>query len=233
VVKENLLVRSGKGNQERRFLMWNQNLNSGFSTGVKVWNQGAVEFYPLVLPQPSDEWFKKFRLKSLSKNSKDHMFSRIGPSQFHKGNIWFGLFFPELWGESGIGGYGYFDTESLQYSVHYRPEWADWAASAFSVKGNTMWVGLYYQGDITTGSGGAVRYDLHTGGSLHIAIPEMVHVIQEWQGAVFFGTANGVWILDDEQLTQGYFAVDQQGVYQLEWDTPITVNELKAKARTK
>ena len=96
-----------------------------------------------------------------------------------------------------------------------------------------MWVGLFYQGDITTASNGAMRYDLHTSDSLHIAIPEMVHVIQEWQGAVFFGTANGVWILDDGKLTPGYFTVDRQGAYQLEWDTLISVNELGAKTITK
>ncbi len=223
VAEENLLVVPGPKSQERRFLVWNHKLTSDIRTGVKVRRENLTEFFPL--PQPDQELFETFR-PTRSGGYPHSMATTIGPFQFHKNKIWFGLAFPDAEGESGVGGYGVFDTGTLEYRIHYRPEWAQWAASAFWVKGGTMWVGLFRQGERSVNSAGVVQFHPQTGSSWHIGIPEMVYVIQEWQGTVFFGTSNGVWILDGNTLIPGYFTVNRSGRYQLKWEKAIAVPKL-------
>ena len=217
LVQEHLLIRDGSGEQSNRYLVWNNEINSGhYVTGVKVRQQGSVKFYPL--PQPNDKLFKKERPDY---SDYDYSMSNaVGPFQFIDSKIWFGLTFYDGEGESGVGGYGYFDTETLQYNIEYKPKWADKSASAFYMRGNTMWLGLHRRGEGSDHPGGVIRYDLQTGGITHFEIPEVVHVVKEWQGAVFFGTTNGVWILASGKMTQGYFTIDRKGKYRLEWNAP-------------
>jgi len=220
LVQEHLLIRDGPGDDLNRYLVWNNEINSGhYVTGVKVRQHGTVKFYPL--PQPSAKLAKQLKPQYSDRDfdSNYSISNAVGPFQFMDSKIWFGLTFYDGEGESGVGGYGYFDTETLQYNIEYKPKWADMSASAFYINGNSMWLGLYHQGEVNY-SGGVIRYDLQTGDITHFEIPEVVHVVKEWQGAVFFGTTNGVWILASGKMTQGYFTIDRKGNYRLEWNAP-------------
>ncbi len=227
VVQEHILDRTNAAKGNGRFLVWNPPINSLESHSTGIWIRGREKARYLPLPQPSEKVFLAMRPRVAWPG--EGRGSQIGPFQFWKGNIWFGLTFLNMGGQTGLGGYGYFDTQTHKYHLHYVSEWAAWAASAFYKSQDSIWVGIRNQGDGPAIPGGVLQYHSKTRAVIHYEIPEVVFVIQKYKNFMVFGTANGIWVLDNEHLIPGYFTVDQKGIYQLEWEKAIAVTKLGKK----
>ena len=72
--------------------------------------------------------------------------------------IWFGKAFREDEG-IGVGGLGYFDTITSNYTFLDVPGLADWSTSALLIEEDAAWIGLAAYPEGETLGGGVLRYD--------------------------------------------------------------------------
>jgi hypothetical protein len=84
---------------------------------------------------------------------------RVGGHQVVGDRIWFGKAFYDGEGTTGVGGLGYFDTRSKQFTIFSIPELADWSVSALYVEDDAVWAGLVNHPEGAGRSGGLIRYD--------------------------------------------------------------------------
>ncbi|GMV99952.1 MAG: hypothetical protein AMXMBFR84_10910 [Candidatus Hydrogenedentota bacterium] len=87
----------------------------------------------------------------------------IGPWQIEGDKFWFGKTFYDGEGNSGVGGFGYFDPSDQIYHMFAPPEIADWSVSAIHVTANAVWLALKDRGEYRESSGGLLRYDRNSG----------------------------------------------------------------------
>jgi hypothetical protein len=97
-------------------------------------------------------------------------------------------------GNSGVGGFGYFDTSDRQYHLFIPPELADYSVSAIRVGPDAVWMGIYQSGEYGGSPAGVLCYDRQT---------EAVHKY-ELPDAVYGFTISGKWTL---MLTSSGIAV--------------------------
>ncbi len=138
--------------------------NFGSQAVVERTNSG-FKVYPL--PQSDVETYKKLRAMDAKnrwppiRTAKDYERQEvIGPYQVEDGRIWFGNQYYDGEGDSGVGGFGYFDMKTRRYQLFSPPEIARWEISALLVDADAVWLGLDHFGeDISKWPGGLVRWD--------------------------------------------------------------------------
>lgn len=87
----------------------------------------------------------------------------IGPYQVEGDRIWFGTQYYDGEGETGVGGFGYFETETRLYKIFSPMEIADWEISALLVEPEVVWLGLdRFVEDVSKVPGGLVCWDRKT-----------------------------------------------------------------------
>jgi hypothetical protein len=127
-----------------------------------------------------------------------------GPYQIVGSRIWFGKFFYDGEGHSGVGGLGYFDTTTLQYTWVDIPELVNWSVSAILIEEDAAWVGLVGYGEGEEYGGGLLRYDFKSRTSQKFPVEEVVYQIVRWQDRVYAGTKNGAYQVKGGTLTRRY-----------------------------
>jgi len=83
----------------------------------------------------------------------------IGPWQVEGEKLWFGKTFYDGEGNSGIGGFGYFDPSEKRYRLFTSSLIADWSVSAISVQPDAVWLALVSRGEYGDDGGGLLRFD--------------------------------------------------------------------------
>ena len=81
----------------------------------------------------------------------------IGPWQVEGDRLWFGKTFYDDEGQTGVGGFGYFDSSERRFQLFAAGETADWSTSAILVQPGAIWLALAGRGD--TGTATAVSLD--------------------------------------------------------------------------
>jgi hypothetical protein len=97
------------------------------------------------LPQSSFDAFAKARRLRVKDNyirANTEFDERIGPWQIADAKLWFGKTFYDGEGNSGVGGFGYFDPATRKYTLFAPPEIADWSVTAIIVEPGAVWTGL-------------------------------------------------------------------------------------------
>jgi hypothetical protein len=131
----------------------------------------------------------------------------IGPWQREDGRIWFGKTFYDAEGNSGVGGFGYFDEKKKKLELFSPPEIADWSVSALAVTPDAVWMALVNNGEYGEWSGGLLRYDRHTGAFRQLPLPDVIFRLTCSNGRILAATDFGFAVVEGDQITR--FFVDQ------------------------
>ena len=109
---------------------------------------GSVQQFPL--PQSTYEEFslaRPARVQDGYSREGTVMNEQIGPYQIADGTLWFAKTFYDGEGMTGVGGFGYFDTQAGEYRTYSPVEIKDWSATAMLVESDTIWIGLARSGE--------------------------------------------------------------------------------------
>jgi hypothetical protein len=193
-------------------------------SGILVGKSGQQTFHPL--PFPSPELYRELRPEMFERNPIFESYppilnARIGPFQIAGGGIVFGLDFYDGEGLSGLGGYGVFDLDSLEYDIRYHPELVEWSSSALLVDGGTLWLGLRRNPEGAWWSAGLAEIDMATGSVRRYPETNLIHRIIRWEDKLLLATGNGISVIEDGKLRSGVFDVDREGNYFLTHRTPV------------
>jgi hypothetical protein len=115
------------------------------------------------LPQSTYEEFARARPDRVRNGYTRHVMKieeTFGAWQTVGNRVWFGKAFYDGEGTSGIGGLGYFDTETHRFALVDAPELTPWSASALLIEGDTAWIGLARQPEGARYSNGLLRLNL-------------------------------------------------------------------------
>jgi hypothetical protein len=116
-----------------------------------------------------------------------------GPYQIVGSRIWFGKTFYDGEGSTGVGGLGYFDTATSQYTLLSVPQMAEWSTSAILVEGTDVWAALVGYPEGEAYGGGVVRYDLRRRTTQSFPADEVITRIVRFQDRIYLTSKNGAY----------------------------------------
>jgi hypothetical protein len=129
---------------------------------------------------------------------------RPGPFQEVGSRIWLGKVFYDGEGHSGVGGLGYFDTNTSQYTWVNVPGLTGWSVSAILIEEDAAWVGLVNHPEGESYGGGLLRYDFKSRTSMTFPIDEVVYQIVRWKDRIYVATKNGASLVKGTTLARRY-----------------------------
>lgn len=117
----------------------------------------------------------------------------VGPHQAVGDRFWFGTSFYAGEGGWGIGAVGSV-TATGEFQMLRIPQLFEWSVSALLVEPETIWAGRVSEGEYGDNSGGLLEYNRRTSHVRIHEVPDVIHRITVVEGAVFLGTAHGLYI---------------------------------------
>jgi hypothetical protein len=198
-------------------LVWNRNIAANGhggpgASGVYELSAGSARFQPL--PQPTFEAFAKYRPRRVQDGyTRDiaHFETEVGPFQADGGRLWFGTWFYDGEGTTGVGGHGTFEIESGRWHVVYDRALAEWSSSAILVEPRAVWLGLMRQPEGAAYSGGLLRYDRDTRSMRRFNIPAIIHVIRRVGASLWLATDDGLYVHGGNGITHIDFVPEVDG----------------------
>ena len=168
---------------------------------------------PVPLPQSTYDQFAQARPQRVRDgySRASTIDERVSAHQVVGDRIWFGKAFYDGEGTTGVGGLGYFDTRSKQFTIFSISELADWSISALFVESDAVWAGLVNYPEGAGHSGGLIRYDLSTRNVTRYNLPDIVLTMIRQNNALFIGTSNGLYVLRDDRFTRFRFEPNLDG----------------------
>lgn len=128
----------------------------------------------------------------------------IGPVQLEGDKLWFGKTFYDGEGNSGVGGFGYFDTKDHQFHQFLPPEVADFSISAILVEPDTVWMGILHAGEWGDSPAGILRYDRKTHTVHKYDLPDAVNGLVASGNRLLASTSSGIAVIEGDETTR-YF----------------------------
>ncbi len=165
----------------------------------EVTNTRTGESYPL--PQPSYRLFSQWRPRRVDDGYTEgsvSLESNIGPWQLVNGQLWFGLYFYDGEGTSGVGGIGTFDLATKKYQISYMKEIAADSSVAMLVEPDTVWLGLGMEPEGVEFGTGIAKISRANGTVVRYKAPGIVNTFVRSGNKVFVGTADGVMVFNDD-----------------------------------
>jgi len=125
----------------------------------------------------------------------------IGPHQIEGSRLWFGNQFYDGEGMTGVGAFGYFDTDTRRYRLFSPPEVAPYETSAILVEPDSVWLGLdRFVEDISAAPGGLIRWTRRTHEVRHYKLEFVISVIKRRGDSLHLKTHGGYAILRNDGL---------------------------------
>ncbi|MFN8008771.1 MAG: hypothetical protein U0V70_17450 [Terriglobia bacterium] len=171
--------------------------------------KGIVKSYPMPKSEVKDwELARKDEatLRSIPP-TKAELKEQIGPHQLKGDRLWFGKTFYNGEGDTGVGGFGYFDPLRRAYHLYSPPEIHAWSVGAILVESEFLWLALQHFGEYGTSPGGLLRWDRKTEQVRMFRIDSVISQIRRYNGVLYLGANDGIIVLRDDRL-QSFF-VDQ------------------------
>jgi hypothetical protein len=160
------------------------------------------------LPQSSFDAFAKARRLRVKDNyirANTEFDERIGPWQIADGKLWFGKTFYDGEGNSGVGGFGYFDPATRKYRLFVPPEIADWSVTAIVVEPGAVWTGLAHGGEYGGPSGGVLRFDPQSETVSKFYLPDFARDFLRVKDDLLIATSGGIAVLHGNDQPMRYF----------------------------
>ena len=161
--------------------------------------------YPL--PQSTYDDFAKAR----PKRAKDGYVREgttieetIGSVQPEGDKLLFGKTFYDGEGNSGLGGFGYFDATDRQYHLFALPEVVDFSISPILVKPDAIWMGAYWACEYGCPPGTILRYDRRGQTMRRYDLPDVVNGFVASGDRLLAYTNFGFAVIEGDQ-TRRYF----------------------------
>ena len=129
---------------------------------------------------------------------------KIGPTQSEGDKLWFGKTFYDGEGNSGVGGFGYFDASDHQYHLFVPPEVADCSVSAIHVEPDAVWMGIFQFGEYGGSPVGVLRYDRKTQAVYKYELPDAVYGLTVSGNRTLAPTSSGIAVIDGHRVSR-YF----------------------------
>jgi hypothetical protein len=139
----------------------------------------------------------------------------IGPHQVEEDRLWFGKTFYNGEGDTGVGGFGYFDAGSLSYKLYAPAEIWKWSVSALLLEPDAAWLGLSHYDEGWGMSGGLLRWDRATQSVRHFNLKATSHQIVQWHDALYLATDEGIEVLHDNQVDRYIVDAAPNGKFQI------------------
>jgi hypothetical protein len=159
------------------------------------------------LPQSTYDAFARARRRRVTDNyvrENTIIAEAIGPVQSEGERLWFGKTFYDGEGNSGVGGFGYFDTSDRRYHLFVPPEVADYSVSAIRVEPDAVWMGIFQSGEYGGSPAGLLRYDRKTQVLHKYGLPDAVYGLTVSGHRTLVPTSSGIAVIDGDE-TSRYF----------------------------
>ena len=161
--------------------------------------------YPL--PQSTFDDFAKARSLRVKDNyvrENTIIYETIGPTQTDGDKLWFGKTFYDGEGNSGVGGFGYFDASDRQYHLFTPSELADCSVSAIRAEPDAVWLGIAQMGEYNGSPRGVLRYDRQTGTVRKYDLPDAVYDLASSGDRILAVTSSGIAVIEGGRVKR-YF----------------------------
>lgn len=162
------------------------------------------------LPQTSYDEFARLRpstASTISPRRSATIDETIGPWQIVDNTLWFAKTFYDGEGNTGVGGFGYFDTERLKYRIYCPAEILDWSVTAMLVEPDAVWLALAGNGEYRTTSGGLLRFDRATEKMERMEFPDIVNEMARIGDDLLLATDSGAAVVRNHVVRR--FILDQ------------------------
>jgi hypothetical protein len=136
---------------------------------------------------------------------------KIGPAQSEGDKLWFGKTFYDGEGNSGVGGFGYFDASDRQYHLFVPPEIADYSVSAIRVEPDAVWLAVFQFGEYGGSPVGVLRYDRKTQAPRKYELPDAVYGLTESGSRTLVATSSGIAVIDGDQVSRYFVDITTDG----------------------
>jgi len=180
----------------------------------------ATKRYPL--PQTSHDELARIRPVNYARQV-DSIEETIGPWQMVDGAFWFAKTFYDGEGNSGVGGFGFFDTDQRQYQIFAPHELVDSSATSILVEQDAVWLGLAANGEYGSVGIGLLRFDRATQTAQPIQVRGIISQIARVGAHLLLATDSGAIVLDNGTMHR-YF-VDQTTSGKLEITEPAPAQQ--------
>jgi hypothetical protein len=166
------------------------------------------------LPRSTFEELARYRPDRARPKYKEFTYGAemIGPFQNVEDRFWFGKTFYDGEGWTGIGGFGYLDTEAKRYVLYSPPEIIPWSVSALFVDEGNIWLGLMSRGEWGNNSGGLLKYDRYNRTTKKFDLGEsygyqIIHQIKSRgrKSETYLATNAGLFIEHGGRMTRYFF----------------------------
>jgi hypothetical protein len=128
----------------------------------------------------------------------------IGSVQPEGDKLWFGKGFYDGEGNSGVGGFGYFDATDRQYHLFALPEVADFSISPILVQPDVIWMNAFWACEYGCPPGKVLRYDRKSQAIRKYELPDNVYGFVASGNRLLAYTNFGIAVIEDNQ-TRRYF----------------------------
>lgn len=174
-----------------------------FAHGTIVDNRGK-EYH---LPQSTYDDFAKARRRRVTDGYVREgtiIDEKIGPAQSEGDRLWFGKTFYDGEGNSGVGGFGYFDASDRQYHLFIPREIADYSVSALRVEPDAVWMGIFQSGEYGGSPAGVLRYDRQNQAIHKYELPDAVYGLTVSGNRTLAPTNSGIAVIEGDRVSR-YF----------------------------
>lgn len=169
---------------------------------------GAVKRFPL--PESTYDEFsaaRPGRVRNGYLRESTTIDEKIGPCQMFDGTLWFAKTFYDGEGNTGVGGFGYFDTAARSYQFFSPPEIRDYSVTALLVEPDVAWLGLAAHGDWGGVGGGVLQFDRTTQAVKRLPLREIAGEIVRVGDRLLIATATGGALFDGSNARR--FFIDE------------------------
>lgn len=164
------------------------------------------------LPKTTYDQFAELRPQAVkwgNVRNGTHVNDTIGPWKKLDGAIWFGKSFYDGEGETGVGGFGYYDPETKKLKVYSPPEILAYSVSAMLFGPTDIWMGLASFGEGDNMSGGLLRFDRQTETVQKVPLIDVPLALERLGERILVATDVGIAVVENGQVHR-YF-IDRMG----------------------
>ena len=120
----------------------------------------------------------------------------VGPWEQEGQLVWFAKNFPDEEGQTGVGGFGYFDLETRKFHMIPTQEIVNWSVSAMSVAPDAVWLALVENGEYGSTGGGLLRYDRQSGAVQRFRSKDITIQLVRQGDMVLAATSEGIMVME-------------------------------------
>jgi hypothetical protein len=178
--------------------------------GVWVTERTGGRMKKYALPRTTYDQFATVRPKRVANGfvrEATTIHDGVGPCQVVDGRLWFAKSFYDAEGITGVGGFGYFDTEQRRFQIYSPAQIRDQSTTAMLVEAGAVWLGLAHHGEWRTYPGGLLRFDRATGQSQHLPMRDVIGAIGRSGQALVMATEAGIAAWEDGRMRR--FLIDE------------------------